>query len=467
MPWRWRPVRRPARLQRDLLAWTLGPIALFMALDAASLYRSTLSTASAAHDRLLRATTQQIGDLLRIERDVVAVSVPLAMIEALEGAGGSRMYYRVLGFDGGHVAGDAALPLPPPRADARELTATYETRIDGTPVQVAALYQAVETSQGQGIVTVLAGETLEARQVSARALLFDMLLRQVMLMAVIAAVVWVVVRRALMPLAALRSELEQRPVDDAAPLATRGPEELQPVIDEMSSLFRRQHELQLQQQRLIADASHQLRTPMTVLKTQLQSALNGDAPPQVVMGEMLRTVDRTTHLANQLLSKVRLGQARPPDSPQPVALREVAQEAVIEMSPLIAARHIDCELDAVVDLTVRGTPWMAGELVRNLLSNAIRHTPEGGTLGIRLRLTPRFKELVVWDSGPGITDETRQWLFEPFAAAHGTSGAGLGLSICLDIAHGMGASIVLDNRRADDGAVLGLDARVCWPVEPA
>jgi len=436
-----------------------------MALDAASLYRSTLSTASAAHDRLLRATTQQIGDLLRIERDVVAVSVPLAMIEALEGAGGSRMYYRVVGFDGGHVAGDAALPLP--RAGAREPTATYETRIDGTPVQVAALYQPVETSQGQGIVTVLAGETLEARQASARALLADMLLRQGVLMAVIAAVVWVVVRRALMPLAALRDELERRPVDDAAPLATRGPEELQPVIDEMSSLFRRQHELQLQQQRLIADASHQLRTPMTVLKTQLQSALNGDAPPQVVMGEMLRTVDRTTHLANQLLSKVRLGQARPSDSPQPVTLREVAQEAVIEMSPLIAARHIDCELDAVADLTVRGTPWMAGELVRNLLSNAIRHTPEGGTLGIRLRLTPQCKELVVWDSGPGITDETRQWLFEPFAAAHGTSGSGLGLSICLDIAHGMGARIELDNRRAADGAVLGLDARVCWPVEPA
>lgn len=458
------PSAHAGKLRNYLLAWTLGPIALFMAMDAVSLYQSMLQTTAAAHDRLLRATAQQMGDLLRVERNDLTIHVPLALIEALEGAGGSRMYWRVIGFDGRQIAGDGELPLPPGDQLARTsgLSYSYVARLGGQRVQVTALHQPVEMSQGQGVALILVGETLEARQATASALFGAMLARQLLLMAVIAIVTWLVVDRALRPLNALRNELKQRSAQDTSELASRGPEELQPVIDEMNQLLRRQHELLQHQRRFVADASHQLRTPLTVLKTQLQSVLSGDAPAQLVIPEMLRTVDRSAHLANQLLTQARLEQMRQPSSQESLRMDEIAREAVLEMSPLIATKRLAFSLDAAAPANVLGNAWMAGELVRNLLANAIRHTPAGGSLGIRFAGIDGHTEMVVWDSGPGIDAEMRAWLFQPFAATKGVAGAGLGLAICLDIATSMNARIELVNRLAADGTVLGLDAVVAW-----
>jgi two-component system sensor histidine kinase TctE len=196
---------------------------------------------------------------------------------------------------------------------------------------------------------------------------------------------------------------------------------LQPVIDEMNQLLARQHELLQQQRRFVADASHQLRTPLTVLKTQLQAALYGDTPAQVVIAEMLRTVDRTTHLANQLLNQARLEQIRQPSEQQDLQMDEIAREAVLEMSPLIAAKHLEFSLEADMPVSVKGNIWMAGELVRNLLANAIRHSAVRGTVGIRFTQSPDQTEMVVWDCGPGIDDAMRAWLFQPFATFNGVN----------------------------------------------
>ena len=452
-------------LKRYLLAWTLGPIGLFMAIDAASLYYSALQTAAAAHDRLLQATAQQIADLLRVDHDTLSVSVPLALVEALEGTGGSRMYFRVIGLDGRHVAGDP--DLPPPAGPSVDRPLHYVARVGAETLHVTALHQPVEASQGHGVALILVGETLEARKATAAVLLRDVLVRQFALALVIAGVVWLVVRRAVAPLAALRDELRSRNPSDTARLAAQGPEELLPVIEEMNGLFGRQQEWLQHQQRFIADASHQLRTPLAVLKTQLQSALHGDAPLPLALSEMLRTVDRTTHLANQLLSKARLSHGAGEDTVCELDMREVAQEAVLELSPLIAARHLACTLESSGAICVRGNRWMAGELVRNLLSNAIRHTPDRGDLGLRLRHRAGGAELVVWDSGSGLGEGVRAWLFQPFAAGKDIRGAGLGLAICLDIARSMKGHIELVNRCADDGTVLGLDAVVRWDDEVA
>ena len=459
----WRHQHRARRLRRYLLAWTLGPIALFMAMDAASLYRSSLETTAAAHDRLLKATAQQMGDLLRVERNSLTIHVPLALIEALEGSGGSRMYWRVIGFDGREIAGDPELPLPP--GDRLQRTAglsySYVADVARKPVQVTALHQPVETSQGQGVALILVGETQEAREATAAELLRDVLLRQLLVMALIAGVVWLVVRRALQPLDSLRAELKQRDARDPAPLLTQGQEELQPVIDEMNLLIARQQELLHQQRRFVADASHQLRTPLTVLKTQLQSGIAGDVPPPEVLPAMLRTVDRINHLANQLLTKMRLEEAAQPAVGM-LHLDEIAREAVLELSPLIAAGALQFSLEGP-GVRVHGSAWMAGELVRNLLANAIRHCPPGGALGIRFESDPQAQRMVVWDSGPGIPPPMREWLFQPFASAQGVAGAGLGLAICLDIARAMGAGIELVNRE-DAGRTAGLDAVVSWPA---
>ena len=452
------------KLRTYLLAWTLGPIAIFLLADAVSLYRSTQRATAAAHDRLLEATARQIGDRLHVERNELSIHVPLALIEALEGTSGSRMFYRVLGFGGQQVAGDSMLPLPAPtdQSSGAALHSRYLTNVNGERVQAVALYQPIEMSQGRGVALILVAETLEARQSQADELLRGMLARQLGLMLLIAGLIWFVVHRALRPLQALRDELRGRTAADGSALVSRGPEELQPVIDEMNSLLARQQELTRQQRRFVADASHQLRTPMTVLKTQLQSALDGDAPAPVILAEMARTVDRVTHLANQLLNKARLEETGGGSDRQTLRMDEIARDAVLELSPLIAARHLHFSLEAPGPAHVSGNHWMAGELVSNLLANAIRHTPDGARLGIRFDETGGRTRMVVWDSGPGIGEEARAWLFRPFAAANGVLGAGLGLSICLDIARSMQAGIELINRCGAAGEVLGLDAVVTW-----
>lgn len=446
------------------MAWTLGPIALFMAMDSFSLYRSMVATTASAHDRLLKATAQQVGDLLRVERSGLSIHVPLALIEALEGTGSSRMYWKVIGFNGEFVAGDAELPLPPgdQLRRAAGLTYSYVAQMASERVQVMALHQPVETSEGQGMTLILVAETLEAREATAAAMLRDTLLRQFLLMGVIALLVWLVVNRALRPLNSLRKELNRRSAKDTTPLAGCDQEELQPVIDEMNLLLARQQELMHSQRRFVADASHQLRTPMTVLKTQLQSIVNDDASVSLVLPELIRTVDRASHVTNQLLIKARLEDGEEGGDHGPVRLDEVAQDAVLSLSPLIAARRLSFALDTDGPMTVNGSAWMAGELVRNLLANAIRHSPEGGNLGIRLERDVSAEQMVVWDTGPGITEDMREWLFQPFAAAKGVVGAGLGLAICLDIARGMQAEIELVNRSGMDGSVAGLDAIVSW-----
>jgi len=101
-------------------------------------------------------------------------------------------------------------------------------------------------------------------------------------------------------------------------------------------------------------------------------------------------------------------------------------------------------------------------LVRNLLANAIRHTPSRGSLGISLQNVDDGARMTVWDTGPGITEDVRTWLFKPFATGQEVAGSGLGLSICLDIAKAMNATLSLQNRLDDSGNAVGLDAIVVW-----
>jgi two-component system sensor histidine kinase TctE len=217
-----------------------------------------------------------------------------------------------------------------------------------------------------------------------------------------------------------------------------------------------------EQRSFLADASHQLRTPMAVLRTQLQSAMAGDVPAAEVLPQMLHTVDRAAGLANQLLSLTKLEQIKRSGELQRVDLHAVACDAVMDLSPLIAAKRLDFGLDGPV-LHAPGDPVMLGELLRNLLANAIHHAAPTGRLGILLRDGAGRIELVIWDEGPGVDDNVRPRLFQPFSAAKG--GVGLGLSICRQIGEAMGASVNLYNR-IDNGHVIGVDAVVAWGQGP-
>jgi two-component system sensor histidine kinase TctE len=264
---------------------------------------------------------------------------------------------------------------------------------------------------------------------------------------------------AVLPLRGLLRTLQHREVQDLSPLPVAGPVELRGLVEGVNAVLAGQRTAAERHKRFLADASHQLRTPLAVLRTQLQSAPGVSIELRVP--EMLRTVDRATGVANQLLSQMKLEQrcALGTDGPA-LRIDEIAHEAALEFSPLIATRRLDFALDAV-PLSVPADAWMMGELVRNLLANAIQHTPHGASLGIVVRTAAGRPELIVWDSGPGIADDVRERLFEPFAAATGGTGVGLGLSICRQLAQAMGADVQLFNRSDGERAV-GVDAVVRW-----
>jgi two-component system sensor histidine kinase TctE len=235
------------------------------------------------------------------------------------------------------------------------------------------------------------------------------------------------------------------------------PRELAEALSRMRSLQREQQQWVDEQRRFLADAAHQLRTPMAVLRTQLQAALAGDGDPRPTLAQMLHTVDRAAGLANQLLSLSRVEQLKRAGRLDPVDVGPAVRDAVIELSPLIARQRLDFALDGD-GFQAPADPVMLGELLRNLLANAIHHSPQGARLGVVMRGAPLL-EIVVWDEGAGIDDSVKPRLFTPFTAARG--GVGLGLSICQQIAEAMGARVHLFNR-VEGGRVAGVDALVTW-----
>jgi two-component system sensor histidine kinase TctE len=191
----------------------------------------------------------------------------------------------------------------------------------------------------------------------------------------------------------------------------------------------------------------------------LHVAGNGRLQVAEALHQMLHTVDRASNLANQLLSLSKVEQLKRMGELPSVDLNATAREAVKELAPLIAAKRLDFALEGPDELMAPGDAALLGELVRNLLANAIHHAPVHGRLGLLLRHSTGRRELLVWDEGPGIDDAVRERLFQPFSAGKG--GVGLGLSICRQIAESMGAEVTLFNRM-DQGRVVGVDALVAW-----
>jgi two-component system sensor histidine kinase TctE len=275
-----------------------------------------------------------------------------------------------------------------------------------------------------------------------------------------AAAAWSAGRHAARPWADLQAALHRCDGEDDAALPTGGGSEVRHTVEVLNGWIERRRQARDRQRRLLGDASHQLRTPLAVLRTVLQGTAPADLGAH--RDEMLRTVDRATAVVNEMLARMKLDQRRAEGAGGTLQrLDEVSREAAIEFAPLIGARRLRFELDAV-PLEIQADAWMLGELVRNLLANAIRHSPDDGLLGIVVRAAHDGPELIVWDSGAGVGDGPRERLFEPFAAASG-GGIGLGLSICRELAQAMGARVELYNR-TDGHKATGVDAVVRWPT---
>lgn len=273
---------------------------------------------------------------------------------------------------------------------------------------------------------------------------------------VLAAVCWRLMQRSVLALqAAVR--------DGTAPQQADVPSEWQGLLQAVQSTLGEQREAIDRQRVFLADASHQLRTPFAVLRAQLQGIQSGELTVADTLPKMLATVDRSSLLVRQILSMAKVEQVLAQADWQPVNLEDVAREVCLECGPLIARKGLDFALEGV-PVQLQTDAWMLGELLRNLLSNAIHHAPRGSAIGLVVRVLPGQAEIIVWDNGGGIDESVRDRLFEPFQSASGTSGVGLGLSICRQIAQSMQAQVNLYNRVQDD-RVVGVDAVVRWPLQ--
>lgn len=478
------PLRGPATLRRQLLLLLLLPLAMVWVLSAVAVYWFADSFAQLAYDRALFDTTLDISGQVRINDGdgTVQVDLPRAALNMIENDEFDHVYYAVSGPRGEFVAGHRGLPLPP--ADAAGGVSVgkpilYDADFRNTHVRVAALYAVPQGATDKTPVLVQVAETLNKRTLLSREILASTLALELLLIALAALVVWRGVKRGLRPLDALSEEIRNRSHRDLSPLPeSHAPGEVRPLIHAMNDLLGRLSGALSAQSRFIADAAHQLRTPLAGIRTQTELALRelenpaptGSGPDGVrrTLLQLNSATERTTHLVNQLLSLARAE----PDAVRARSLARVdlaalTRETTAAWVPRAVARDIDLgfEATAVAPILVEGDALMLGELLANLLDNAVRYTHDGGRVTVRLATENGMAALSVEDDGPGIAEAERERVFERFHRVLGSGevGAGLGLAIVREIAEAHGAHIAL----SPGAGGAGTRVRAAFPLAPA
>jgi two-component system OmpR family sensor kinase len=276
-------------------------------------------------------------------------------------------------------------------------------------------------------------------------------------------VIAVVVRRTLRPMSQLAARLDARQTDDLDTLPLDGtPSELHPFVASINHLLQRVQSLIDQQRRFIADAAHELRTPITAMSLQAENLGQVELPPdgRARLSALINGARRTAHLLDQLLALARYDMGRAPEAPV-TSLDECAKEIVSDLLPKAAERGIDLGFAVIEPLLVRGEPVMLASVVHNLIDNALRHTPEGGRVDIGVYREGDHVVLQIEDTGPGISPVDLKRVFEPFVRGSqpADEGTGLGLSIVKRIVERLKGSVVLENVSKS-----GLRATVSLPV---
>ena len=458
-------------LRRSLLLGILVPVGLFVVLNTISNYQQALAAVNVAYDRTLLASAKSIAESLDVsgydaQADLFA-TVPYSALEAFEADNQSRIYYKVSTLDGQMVSGFAGLPRwrgqIPEQPVYAALVDFYDDHYRSEAVRVAVLLQPVVSVRGRTMAVIQVAETLELREALARQVLSGTLWRQALLIAVIALVTLLVVHRATQPIRALSTRLRERAENDLSPIQESDlSRELRPLVQATNQVMARLGHLLAHQKRFVRDASHQLRTPLAVLKTQVQSALQGDVEPQQALVEIRHTVERATLLANQMLALAKVEQFRQQADTTVSPWSQILRDVALDLAPLMADKALDFSI-TTLDSPVRADDWMLAELTRNLLHNAIRHSPPGGLLRIGLDHSAGQAVLRIADSGPGIGDALRIRLFQPFSSGDVRHGSGLGLVICEEIVRVLGGSLSLNNRDGD-ACVSGLEAIARLPL---
>ncbi|MGH8700737.1 MAG: sensor histidine kinase, partial [Burkholderiales bacterium] len=398
----------------------------------------------------------------------IYVDLPEAALQILQTRESGQLYYLVTGPGEEIVSGDSDLPRPP--AEATETTADrvqyYDDEYNGLAIRAVALRVPVQPGSGRGAVLIQVAERVTARDEFARQILVGMVLPQAILILLAGIAVWYGVGRGLAPLAALRREIESRSHRDLSALPEeQAPREVRPLIRAMNDLLARLGTAIANQQRFIADAAHQLRTPIAGLKTQTELALRQSQPGNVpdTLRQLQTATEQATRLVNQLLSLARAEPgAKLGHTVARLDLARLARDATTEWVPRALARRIDLGYDGEEGAAwIEGDSFLVHDMLGNLLDNAIRYTQQGGHVTLRVAAAVDAVVLSVEDNGPGIPESERERVFERFyrVLGAGSEGCGLGLAIVREIALSHGADVTLGAGAGGQGTLV----RVAFP----
>lgn len=432
----------------EILDWMLAPLLLIWPMSIAATYLVAQSIADAPFDRELEASTRVIAQQIRPEPDKVSFFLPISARDILRADDADHVYYQVWGVRGDFLGGDHELPLPPEEDKAPVGVVRYRTEVmRGNDVRVAYLYVEFEGRYkhlpGHTPALIQVAETLEKRTQLANEIIKGGILPQFVILPIAVMLVWAGLSRGIQPLKNLQYKIRQRRTDDLSPIDEReAPEEMAPLVAAFNDLLARLAHSIGQQKRFIADAAHQMKTPLAGLRTQAELTLREGDPEEIKrsLRQIATGTERATHLINQLLALARAeNQAGRNATLAPVELPTLAREVVSGFFDAAHGKHIDLGFEEPGhSVQVRGNAILLAEMLKNLLDNALRYTPAGGAVTLRVRTDGyhQFASVEVEDTGPGIPDSERHLVVERFYRVLGTGqdGSGLGLAIVREIA---------------------------------
>ena len=446
-------------LKRQLITWLAWPLMALWTISSLVDYDIANRFVNLAYDRALLESALDIGRQVKVANDRIYVDLPEIAVQMLQTRESGRVYYLVTGPNSEYITGEPDLPNVPEVESGR--VSYFDEEYQGRPVRMVALQLPLDSGRVKGLVTIQVAENRSARTDFARQLLLRMVLPQALLVLITGGMVWYAVGRGLAPLSALRREIQNRSHRDLSALPeSQAPQEVQPLIHAMNDLLSRLSKALAAQQRFIADAAHQLRTPIAGLKTQTELALRQttDGEIRTTLSQLQTATEKTTRLVNQLLS---LARAEPGTdravSNQSLSLARLMREVTTDWVPAALARKIDLGFEGGdIPAQFEGEAFLLREMMNNLLDNAIRYTQPGGRVTVSVNETADAIVLTVEDNGTGIPENERERVFERFYRVLGTGvdGCGLGLSIVKEIAQRHNANIELASISPGTGTVV-------------
>ncbi len=455
--------REQRSLFGEILDWMLTPLLLLWPISLMLTWLVAQGIAGKPFDRALEYNVEALAQLVKLNNGRVQFNLPLPARQLLRADETDKVYYQVLGMRGEFLSGERDLPAP---ADDESAT-PGEVRIrnaefHGIDIKVAYTWVRLDLPKSRPVLIQVA-ETLDKRSVLATEIIKGVMLPQFVILPLAVLLVWLALVQAIKPLNQLEERIRARRPDDLSPLEVQAvPLEVTPLVSSVNDLLMRLKDSIATQKRFLADAAHQLKTPLAGLRMQADLAQREGADT-AELKQSLRHIGhasiRATHTVNQLLALARAESSGAAMSRQPCDLAALTMEVVRDCVPRALEKHIDLGYEGAQPgsrgVSLNGNPTLIKELIRNLLDNAINYTPSSadapGVITARVLADPFGKVLVlqVEDSGPGIASSERPLVFQPFYRVLGTEadGSGLGLPIVLEIARQHSATVSIEDTR--------------------